>query len=57
MIFKVYRDEAHEFRWRLVAANGETMADSGEGYANRSNAKRAIRRLKGEVYRATIVDL
>lgn len=30
-----YRDEAGEFRWRRVAANGEKVADSGEGYTDK----------------------
>lgn len=32
MRFEKYRDHAKEWRWRLVAANGKTIADSGEGY-------------------------
>jgi uncharacterized protein YegP (UPF0339 family) len=27
-----YRDTAGEWRWRLVAANGNLIAESGEGY-------------------------
>ena len=27
-----YRDDAGEFRWRAIAGNGETIADSAEGY-------------------------
>lgn len=29
-----YQDETGEWRWKLVAHNGNTMADSGEGYKN-----------------------
>lgn len=29
-----YRDQAGEWRWRRVSTNGETVADSGEGYKN-----------------------
>jgi uncharacterized protein YegP (UPF0339 family) len=29
-----YQDEAGEYRWKRVAPNGETVADSGEGYIN-----------------------
>lgn len=32
--------------WRIVAPNGKTIADGGEGYAKRHNALRAARRLK-----------
>ena len=30
----IYRDKADEWRWRLVHQNGNTLADSGEGYHN-----------------------
>ncbi|MFU8866669.1 amphi-Trp domain-containing protein [Natronococcus sp.] len=41
--FEVYQDRAEEWRWRLVHWNGNIIADSGEGYASRSNAERAAR--------------
>ncbi|MDG5758048.1 DUF1508 domain-containing protein [Natronococcus sp. A-GB1] len=41
--FEVYEDRAEEWRWRLVHWNGNVIADSGEGYASRSNAERAVR--------------
>lgn len=40
--FDLYEDEAGEWRWRLLAKNGLIIADSGEGYASRSNGQRAI---------------
>lgn len=33
----VYRDTAGEYRWRLQADNNKVIADSGEGYTNRSD--------------------
>lgn len=41
--FQVYPDSRGSWRWRLVAANGLTIADSGEGYFSRFNVRRAIR--------------
>ncbi|ADB59460.1 protein of unknown function DUF1508 [Haloterrigena turkmenica DSM 5511] len=41
--FEVYEDRGGEWRWRLVHWNGNIIADSGEGYTSRSNAKRAAR--------------
>lgn len=38
----VYEDAAGEWRWRLVAGNGETIADSSEGYDSSPNAERAL---------------
>ena len=42
----VFPDKRGEWRWHFVAANGKTIADSGEGYATRANAIRAARRLR-----------
>ncbi len=56
MKFKVYKDRRGEFRWRLVASNGRTVADSGEGYDSRSNARRAAENVKAGAGSATIED-
>ncbi len=40
--FELYEDDAGEYRWRLVHDNGNIIADSGEGYASKGNAKRAM---------------
>jgi uncharacterized protein len=45
MKFKIYEDKSGEWRWRLKAANGRTVADSGEGYASRNNVIRAVNRV------------
>ena len=42
MAFYVYRDNAGQWRWRLRAANGQTIADSGEGYVNKHDCLHAI---------------
>ena len=34
-----------DFRWRLKAANGRIIADSGESYVKRAEARRAARRV------------
>jgi len=52
--FDPYQDRAGEWRWRLIAANGRIVVDSGEGYATLSNARRAARRFKSATYRAWI---
>lgn len=36
----VYKDDAGEWRWKAQAANRKTVADSGEGYRNRTYAWR-----------------
>jgi len=47
--FYRYVDLRGEWRWRFIAANGRTMADSGEGYDSLENVNRAIETLKREV--------
>jgi uncharacterized protein YegP (UPF0339 family) len=44
--FTVYKDNAEEWRWRLVASNGNIVADSGEGYTERNDAVEALERVK-----------
>jgi uncharacterized protein YegP (UPF0339 family) len=45
-VFEVYQDRGSEWRWRLVASNGNIVADSAEGYASKQGAKRGIRSVK-----------
>ncbi len=56
MKFVVYRDRIGEYRWRLVATNGRTVGDSGEGYDSRSNARRAAENVRGSAGSASIED-
>ena len=43
--FEVFEDVAGQFRWRLIAGNGEIVATS-EAYTARWNASRSARRVK-----------
>lgn len=43
--FAVYRDETDEWRWRLVHGNGQVIAESAEGYTDRSDAVEALERV------------
>lgn len=47
MTYYVYRDRSYEWRWQLQAANGRIIADSGEGYVNKSDCLSAIQLVKG----------
>ena len=40
--FHVYKDNTGEWRWRLKAANGRIIADSGEGYTDRGGCIHSI---------------
>jgi uncharacterized protein YegP (UPF0339 family) len=44
--FEVFRDSAGEWRWRLVASNGNIIADSGEGYQSKQGVRRGIESVK-----------
>ena len=46
MTYIYYRDHKGEWRWRLVAANGRIIADSGEGYSNEADCLDGIRSVK-----------
>ena len=42
---QVYKDAQKQWRWRLVAANGNIVADSGEGYRRRADAVHMAERI------------
>jgi len=51
---EIYRDAANEWRWRLLHRNGNILAGSGEGYANRGGARRAVDRLREGIHEMDI---
>lgn len=53
--FELYQDTAKEWRWRLIASNGNIIADSGEGYNSKQGAERGIKSVKSTAPDATIV--
>ena len=42
MKFEMYKGDDKQWRWRLVAINGEVIADSAEGYHNKGDCLNAI---------------
>ena len=46
MTYNKYKDSSGEWRWSLQAANGEKIADSGEGYQNEADCDKAIALVK-----------
>lgn len=54
--FVIYRDAVLQFRWRLVAANGEKVAAS-EAYTSKQNALLSVQRIKALAPLATIEDI
>ena len=55
--FSIYKDAKGEFRWRLSADNSKILADSGEGYKNKSDCKNGIEIVKNESSNAPVNDL
>lgn len=47
MHFEVYRDANKDWRWRLRAANGETIAVSSESYRRKQSCLDSIELVKG----------
>jgi uncharacterized protein YegP (UPF0339 family) len=54
--FELYKDAKGEFRWRLVASNGQTIATSGEGYKAKDSAKAGIESVKKNAPTAAIEE-
>ena len=42
MYYELYHEAFQGWRWTLFAANGRKIANSGEGYVNKSDALAAI---------------
>ncbi len=57
MKFEIYADKGGQYRWRLVASNGQTVASSGEAFASKANARRAAENVKENAAKADIVEV
>jgi uncharacterized protein len=53
--FEIYKDRSGEFRWRLKAGNGETIA-TGEGYTTKASCKNGIESVKKNAPVAEVDD-
>lgn len=47
MAYWIYRDANNQWRWRLIAVNNRIIANSGEGYFNKTDCLHAIDLVKG----------
>jgi uncharacterized protein YegP (UPF0339 family) len=52
--FEIYEDEGGEWRWRLRHRNGNIMADSGQGYNQRTTAEDGINSVKQNAPQAPV---
>jgi uncharacterized protein len=55
MKFVIYKDASGNWRWRLVARNGQTVASSGESFSSEGNARRAAENVKAHAGSADVV--
>ena len=53
--FEIYKDAKGEYRFRLIAPNGEIIAVS-EGYASKDGCMNGIRSVKENAPKAGIVE-
>ena len=56
MQFSLYQGRWGEYRWRLLSDDGEVIAASEEGYADKGECKNAVRRFKAGVLGAALFD-
>ncbi len=49
MKFCLYTDKAGQHRWHALSKNGRVVADSGEGYASKGNATKALQKFVSDV--------
>jgi len=53
--FKIYKDKKGEFRFKLVATNGLTIA-TGEGYTRKASCIKGIESIKKNAPIAEVID-
>ena len=54
--FELYKDGKGEYRWNLRADNNKIIADSSEGYINKSDCEHGIEIVKQQAPGAKIED-
>lgn len=54
--YYIYKDRTGEWRWFLMTSNARKIADSGEGYKNRSDCLAAIRLVQSSA-RANVIEI
>jgi len=55
--FELFEDSGGEYRWRLRHANGNIIADSGEGYASKQKARQGLRSVKETAPEAPVEEV
>lgn len=55
--FELYADRSGEWRWRLVHTNGNLIADSGESYARKVDARNGLESVRTNAPAADVIDV
>lgn len=55
--FELYTDKGGEWRWRLTASNGQTIATPGEGFSSKASAEQNIESVKKNAAEAPVVEV
>jgi uncharacterized protein YegP (UPF0339 family) len=54
--FELYKSPNGEYRWRLLASNGQVIATGGEGYSSKAAAKGGVESVKRDAASAPVVE-
>jgi uncharacterized protein len=54
--YEIYKDEAKEWRWRLVGKNGKVISDSAEGFKRRAGLLNNIKANRAAAVSAIVVE-
>jgi uncharacterized protein YegP (UPF0339 family) len=55
--YEVYEDKGKQYRWKFIASNGNEMAASAVGYKTKSEAEKAIDRVKTGAAKAEVSEI
>jgi uncharacterized protein YegP (UPF0339 family) len=55
--FEVFKDKAGQYRWRLVAPNGKSIAEGGEGYSGKQACLDGIESVRKNAAAAQVVEV
>jgi len=54
--FRIKKNQSRQYWWRLVSSNGRIIADSGETYRNKSDARAMIEWIRANARTTPVVD-
>ncbi len=54
--FETYQDSSDQYRWRLKASNGQTIATGGEGYSSKASCLAGIESVKKNAPDAEVTE-